>query len=283
MDTVLFPNAKLNYGLTVGSRRPDGFHRLHTIFLPLYGYYDELRIHELPGPPAIALHAHQSYNLGPQADNLVAKAYRLLLSFEPPRVEATLVKHIPIGAGLGGGSADAAFMLQHMALRCSKRVPHDLLPELALTLGSDVPFFLINRPCQASGRGELCQPIQLDLPFQWVLVATPNQRISTAQAFATLDHLRILPPEDTTQELVQDAQYPLNPKNDFWPAVLRLCPSILQLYQALKALSPAQLSLSGSGSTLYALFQGPRPAHDLEIPNATTRLLPLGQASSTQE
>ncbi len=283
MDITLYPNAKLNFGLAIGPRQSDGFHPLSTIFLPLYGYCDELHIRELPGSPSILLLLSSGGDLGNEDDNLVVRAYRLLLPFDPPCVEVTLTKRIPVGAGLGGGSADAAFMLSHMATRCAKPVPQALLPQLALQLGSDVPFFLINRPCQATGRGERCQLLPSFPPFQWVLVATPSYRVNTAQAFATLDALRLAAEQGRVGESSKPPQYPIHPHNDFWPVLQHLYPPILHIYTALQALRPDQLSLSGSGSTLYALFQGPKPSLDFTFPDATVRLLPLGPTAEMDQ
>ncbi len=179
---VSFPNCKINLGLTILRKREDGYHDLETIFYPLpvrdvleTVRADELHFHPaglpIPGDPA---------------QNLTVKAWQLLKNDFPhlPFVAIHLYKHIPIGGGLGGGSSDGAFMLQLLNNQFQLGLSPDQLMTYAVQLGSDCPFFLLNKPSLGKGRGERLEPLALDLSAYSFLIVHPGIHISTARAFS---------------------------------------------------------------------------------------------------
>jgi len=182
---IFFPHCKINLGLRILRKRADGYHDLETIFYPLPALRDALEI--IPSD-SLSLHVTGADIPGDPASNLCLKAHELLArdfpSIQP--VEIHLHKHIPTGAGLGGGSADGAFALRglnqlfHLGLNREQLLPY------AAALGSDCPFFLYDSPCVASGRGEILKPLELDLSAYRLALINPGIHVDTGWAFGQL-------------------------------------------------------------------------------------------------
>lgn len=250
---IVFPNCKINLGLRVLQKRSDNYHDLETVFFPL-PFYDVLELIPAPHVP-LSFTASGLAVAGDAADNLCVKAYELLKKDFPglPGGQLHLHKAIPAGAGLGGGSADAAFTLQLLNKRFGLALSEDALARYALELGSDCPFFMINTPCFATARGEELTPIELDLSAYRFILVNPGISIHTGEAFSAITpavpekSLRIIirQPVDTWKdELV----------NDFEPTVFQQYPAIQSIKEELYSQGAVYSSLSGSGSTVYGIF-----------------------------
>ena len=251
--------AKLNLGLHVLRRRPDGFHDLDTVFLPL-GWSDRLT-----AAPADALSLTTTDPALPtDGGNLVVRAARALAAWGGVEAGARLHldKRVPYGAGLGGGSSDAAAALRLLARLWSLDVPADALAALALGLGSDVPFFLDGRPARATGQGELLTPLlgadgaPYRCPF-WLVVAVPDVHVSTAEAY------RLVTPRDGDRPALAAAvrsndlgRWRAELVNDFQAPVEASHPEIAAVRHALEAGGADYTSLSGSGSAVFGAFKG---------------------------
>lgn len=249
---ISFPNAKINLGLYVTERREDGYHNLETIFYPL-AMNDALEV--VPAAKA-KLHLSGKAIAGDEEKNLVWKAYQLLKQQYPdivPPLDIYLHKSIPMGAGLGGGSADGAFMLRLLNDFCKLQLDDDTLAELAMQLGSDCPFFIYNKPCLAYGRGEQLHPIALDLSGYQIVLACPEVHVSTVEAFKTIT------PKPATFDLaglhrlaVEDWRGKV--QNDFEEAIFLQKPELKTIKEELYAQGAIYASMTGTGSAFYALF-----------------------------
>lgn len=251
---LVFPNAKLNLGLYVTERRPDGFHSLESVFLPL-PWADALEI--LPAsagqPTNITLTGRPIP--GDPATNLCVRAYELLQADFPhlPPAQIYLHKIVPIGAGLGGGSADAAFALKAANDLFALQLSPEALEDYARRLGSDCAFFIRNKPVLASERGDFFEQVDLNVTGLGCAVAYPNLHISTPQAFARVVPQRpkhplraaIAGPLDTWRDTIS---------NDFETALAPEFPVLADIKQQLYAAGAAYASLSGSGSAVYGLW-----------------------------
>lgn len=251
----LRPNAKVNLGLVIRGKRPDGYHEIQTVFLPA-PLRDELILMENPGlqTPAISLDGIQLN--GDPFDNLCYKAWQLLRGVCPtlPAVQIHLVKNIPAGAGLGGGSADAAFTLMGLKELFSLNVSPAQLHQLAIQLGADVPFFLENKPMLASGIGEILEPIEIDLPGE-IRLLLPDVFSDTRQAYAGLNYANTHPNLDLRQTLKQSPEtWRQDLPNDFEPSVFSRFPILARLKEQLYADGAIYASMSGSGSALFGLL-----------------------------
>lgn len=253
---LIYPNAKFNLGLRVLARRADGFHNLETIFIPLSQLVDTIEVSILPGVGEFSLAVGASPLLGDLDSNLLTRAYELLRPYRPPSCRVSLRKAIPIGAGLGGGSADGAFFLAHMAPLCEHRIPEKTLSDLALALGSDCPFFLRNRPAIGFGRGEKlfeCPPAFQGL---YLVLLTPPIHIPTAWAFS---QIRPASHSDSLSSYLSrphvDWQSAFT--NDFQPVIAKAFPVVDSLLDLLSSAGAFYTALSGTGPTVYGLFELP--------------------------
>ena len=183
---VVFPNCKINIGLRILDKRPDGFHNLETIFYPI-PLKDSLEIIRDTSPQQEIIFSQSGNQIdGVPADNLCIKAYRLLKKDFPqlPAIQMHLHKAIPLGAGLGGGSADAAFAIKLLNEKFQLNLSPDQLISYSLQLGSDCPFFIINKPCYATGRGEIMQPLTISLSGYQLVLVNPGIHVNTSWAFS---------------------------------------------------------------------------------------------------
>ncbi|GAA4042171.1 4-(cytidine 5'-diphospho)-2-C-methyl-D-erythritol kinase [Hymenobacter glaciei] len=257
---LVFPNAKLNLGLYVTQRRPDGFHSLESVFVPL-PWTDAFEM--LPTAPgqATSLTLTGRPIPGDPATNLCVRAYELLQADFPqlPSVQLYLHKIVPIGAGLGGGSADAAFALKAANELFSLSLSVEALESYARRLGSDCAFFIQNKPVLAVERGDVFEEINLNLKGTGCVVVYPNLHISTAEAYARIS------PHPPQHPLRGALAQPMNTwrhtvSNDFETALTPGHPVLDEIKQQLYAAGATYASLSGSGSAVYGLWEAGEPA-----------------------
>ena len=183
---IAFPNIKINLGLSITEKRPDGYHNLETVFYPV-ALEDALEIRTSPNADRkFTLHQHGMEIAGNPEDNLVVKAYLLMdKEFHLPPIEIHLYKHIPSGAGLGGGSSDAAFMLKLLNDHYQLGVSEEQLEVYAATLGADCAFFIKNRPIFAEGIGNIFSPVELSLNGYQIMIIKPNVLFPPGKPFQT--------------------------------------------------------------------------------------------------
>ena len=250
-----FPNAKINLGLHITRKREDGFHELETIFYPLTTMRDALEI--VPASDEGGDLTISGLPVGGDPyGNLVWRAYTALRERYPqkvPSLDIYLHKAIPMGAGLGGGSADAAVALQMINDHCEIGLNGPALEAMSLELGSDCPFFIRNTPQFATGRGEFMEPVAIDLSAYRIEVVCPKVHVSTREAFSRVApkpssfDLRSLPnvPVSEWKEVL---------RNDFEDSVFTLFPEIGAIKERLYADGAIYASMSGSGSAVYGVF-----------------------------
>ena len=255
---LILPQAKINLGLNIVERRPDGYHNLQTVFYPV-PLCDALEV--LPMDDGFPCDADCDLKLsgisveGDERNNLVVRAYRLLKDEFPqlPRVHIHLHKAIPTQAGMGGGSSDASAMLVLLNRHFQLGLSEQQLIERAARLGADCPFFILSSPAYAEGIGERLQPLALSLKGWWLAVVRPPVPVSTREAFALITprhpdaccrDVVALPVEQWQQLLV----------NDFEASVFAQHPQIGQVKEQLLRLGAVYSAMSGSGSAVFGLF-----------------------------
>ena len=284
---IAFPNAKINVGLNVVARRPDGYHDIETVFYPVL-LQDALEITLMrPLDPAqLRKRIEAGLLVQPDdvfmpfrlrrrkedipccslemtgnefpfiaADNLVVKAYLMLQQdFDLPSIDIKLHKHIPSGAGLGGGSSDCAFMITLLNRRFNLRMRDSMMERYAARLGSDCAFFISNTPSIATGRGEILNPVGLSLKGYSVLLVKPDVSVSTAEAYASLTPKQ---PEIPLAEAIRRpvAEWKDCVFNDFETTVFAKYPLLADIKRRLYSMGAVYAAMSGSGSTVYGLFR----------------------------
>ncbi|WP_321371544.1 4-(cytidine 5'-diphospho)-2-C-methyl-D-erythritol kinase [uncultured Draconibacterium sp.] len=248
---ITFPNAKINIGLNVVEKRPDGYHNLETIFYPVK-LSDALEVIEAEettfSSSGIELDATAK-------NNLVYKAYTLLArDFDLPPVKMHLHKVIPFGAGLGGGSADAAFALKMLSDYFNLDLATTILEDYAAGIGADCPFFIQNRPTFAHGIGDQFKPVNLDLSAYEIVIVKPPFSVSTPQAYQNIT------PAKPDFNLLEIEKLPIEDwkalvKNDFEKSVFPQFPEIENLKNNLYEAGAVYASMSGSGSAVFGIFR----------------------------
>ena len=266
---LCFPNCKINLGLYVTNRRDDGYHDIETVFYPL----PLLDVLEIVPAAETQLHLSGLAVSGNIADNLVWKAYQLLhknipekniplAPFAPhkasakggiPPLDIYLNKTIPMGAGLGGGSADGAYMLRLLNDYCHLSLSNEELASFAAQLGSDCPFFIYNSPQFATGRGELMTEIALNLDGYSIQLICPDVHMATATAFS------LITPKPAAYDLRQLPKLPIeqwktNISNDFEQIVFQQHPVLADIKQQLYEGGAIYAAMSGSGSVIFGIF-----------------------------
>lgn len=252
---ICFPNAKINLGLNVVQKRPDGYHNIETVFLPV-GIKDALEF--VPAPQLdLPYEWHNSGLLidAPADLNICIKALTAMRQrySQIPPLKIHLHKHIPFGAGLGGGSADGAFMLTSLNNYFNLGASDQQLMEIAASLGADCAFFIRNTPCFATGIGNLLEPIQLDLDGYHIAVVIPNVHVSTPEAYRQMTpaypavRLRdaLAAPIETWRRTVT---------NDFEAPVFDKHPIVKEIKEMMYARGALYASMSGSGSSVFGIF-----------------------------
>ena len=262
---ILYPNCKINLGLRVVRKRPDGYHDLETIFVPIYGLHDELEVTRLQ-PSAISNQfSFQQEGITVDCtpeDNLIIKCYRQMKAKYPQigPVSIRFKKNIPFGAGLGGGSSDAA----HMAIALNELfqlglTKQQLVSEVS-SLGADCAFFIYNVPCFAEGIGDKLTPIDLNLKGVRILMIKPNEGVSTKEAYSGITRhpevsgqiKSVLCQAESRSVLCQRSDLFTN---DFEATVFPKHPIIADIKKHLLDAGAFYASMSGSGSTVFGLFK----------------------------
>lgn len=287
LDRQVEAPAKINLSLRVRARRADGYHELDSLFVPL-SLSDHLHVR---CEPSTSLEIHCRCPGRPELDgdaNLAARAARRLLERcgVCARVEIAIEKRIWLAAGLGGGSSDAAAVLQVLAGALGEAAPHrEQLAALALELGADVPFFLDPRPTRAQGIGELLTPLEGLPPLQLVL-ANPAMPVSTAEVYRGLGLMpgeQRKPPDQPTRVAQDLSAIAALMVNDLEPVARRLCPRVEDLERELCRAGALAASMSGSGPTVFGVFPdeatAARAAERLARKPATLALHVVGWAS----
>lgn len=254
---LLYPNCKINLGLRITSKRPDGYHNLETVFYPVYGLCDVLEVnHSLRTDDILFEEDNHMLDVGAE-DNLVVKCYRRMKQRYPAvgGVEVHLRKRIPFGAGLGGGSSDAAHMAYALNELFQLGLSRPQLAEEVSHLGADCAFFVYNTPCYATGIGDRLRPIGVNLRGMRLVLVKPDEAVSTKEAYRGIkpEPLPHLLREEGLEEIsVADiAAF----RNDFEPSVFEAHPVIRKVKEELLRAGAVYAAMSGSGSTVFGLFQ----------------------------
>ena len=249
---ILFPPSKLNLGLQITAKRKDGFHNVQTVFyqFALKDVLEILRDDSLENGTCTFTSTGLTI---PPGENLCERAYKILnKDFSLPGVRVFLHKIIPMGAGLGGGSSDAAYTLRILNTLFDLKIGANKLMEYALELGSDCPLFIHDYPQYAEGRGEVLTEIELHLKGKFLLIINPDIHISTKEAFSTV---KPIDSKSCNKIVLQDiSTWKENLSNDFEVSVFSKYPVLKELKTKLYNLGATYAAMSGSGSTMYALF-----------------------------
>lgn len=256
-------HAKINLWLHIGPRRADGFHELCTIYQAV-AWHDRLVLEPRPGPVTLTC---TDPSVPVDGRNLVRRALealwrRLGRSGEPSGVAVHLIKRLPVGAGLGGGSADAAAALLGLVRLWQVEVSPDVVLEVAAAVGSDVPFFLVGGTALGVGRGERVRPLP-DAPRRAVVIVKPPVAVATAEAYGWLDADRAGSPGSprTAGEVEALEVWPGEIVNDLEAPVARRRPEVARIREVLAGAGAAAVGLCGSGSAVVGLFEERAAAH----------------------
>ena len=255
---ITFPNAKINLGLNIVERRPDGYHNIETVFYPI-PLTDVLEI--VPARDGeTTLRCYGNPVDCPAEKNLVMKACRLMQErYDIQPVEIHLYKHIPDGAGLGGGSSDAAHTLVMLNKMFELGISDADLAAMAATLGADCAFFVYNRPMMATGIGDVLSPLEVDLKGRTLLLVKPPVGVDTRTAYSRVAPAK--PVVDLVQTIAQPAEswYGLL-VNDFEPSVFAALPQLWLIKAQLMDAGAQYAAMSGSGSTVFGIFNSDKLA-----------------------
>jgi 4-diphosphocytidyl-2-C-methyl-D-erythritol kinase len=265
---ISFPNAKINIGLRIISKRDDGFHTIESVFYPI-PLFDMLEVVELKnwqtGKPKWQFTSYGIAVDGAAENNLCVRAYESMAAHvDLPPVDIYLYKKIPMGAGLGGGSADAAFMLKLLNDKFELQQPHTLIRQLATTLGSDCAFFTDNEPAYLWGKGHELEPFAFQLNGMWLVLLTPPVHSGTKLAYS-----KVIPRNSVSVSLKELLLQPVehwrsDVVNDFEVSVFAQFPELATYKQQLYECGADYASMSGSGSSVFGLFrQQPVLSQDL--------------------
>ena len=271
---ISFPIAKINLGLNVVEKRPDGYHNLQTVFYPV-PIKDALEVQVMdeafPSDYDCDLKVTNITIEGDEQRNLVVRAYQLLKQDFPtlPRIHTHLWKGIPTQAGMGGGSSDCAYMMLLLNQQFQLGLTDEQLIEYAAKLGADCAFFILSRPCYAEGIGEKLQPIDLSLSGYYIAVVRPDIPVPTKEAFSRIR------PHYPTQNCRETVMQPIDTWrdtliNDFEESVFALHPEIGDIKQRLYDIGATYAAMSGSGSALFGLFKKQPGSLSQAFPNMFT-------------
>ncbi len=248
---ISFPNAKINLGLQIVERLPNGYHQINSCLYPI-PWSDVLEV----VPSKKTSFTSTGITIPSGDDNIILKAYRLLKKdYALPEISIHLHKSIPIGAGMGGGSSDGAFTLKLLSEENQLFLDETTLESYAEELGSDCPFFIKNKPALASGTGTELETIPLDLSGMHLLVINPGIHISTKEAY---DNISPKPVNMDLKELLLTKDFKLWKKslvNDFEMSIFSKYPQLCEIKDMLYENGASYAAMSGSGSTMFGLFQ----------------------------
>jgi 4-diphosphocytidyl-2-C-methyl-D-erythritol kinase len=251
---ICFPNAKINIGLNVLEKREDGYHNIESIFYPI-NYCDALEAIKTEGNGKLNLTIMGEPVAGSIEDNLCTKAYNLLnAKHKLPSLNLYLLKHIPMGAGLGGGSADAAFFLKMLNQLFNLNLSTEELKLYTSQIGSDCTFFIDNKPALVGGKGDITTPVQLDLSKYYISVVYPQIHVDTKNAYS------FITPHKKPYSLKEAALSPIhswkeNIINDFEEPIFKAHPQLAEIKNCLYNEGALYASMTGSGSALYGVFE----------------------------
>ena len=273
------PIAKINLGLNVVERRPDGYHNLETIFYPV-PICDALEVFpmapQFPSAFDCDLKVTNIHIDGDEQRNLVVRAYNLLKQDFPdlPRVHAHLYKGIPTQAGMGGGSSDCGFMITLLNRQFQLGLSDEQMIAYAARLGADCAFFILNKPCYAEGIGEKLEPIDLQLKGWYLAVVRPDIPVPTKEAFSLITPQR---PQKNCRDIVMQPVETWRKEltNDFEKSVFALHPEIGAIKQRLYDLGAVYAAMSGSGSSLFGLFRDPVDLSEFNQEGTFKQIIPL--------
>lgn len=262
---ISFPNAKINLGLHITAKRKDGFHDIETCMVPI-PLFDvlEMILDKKPTWNSSGLDIP-----GEPKDNLILKAEKLLKKDFPalPNLNIHLHKNIPMGAGLGGGSADGAFALKLMNNLFDLHLDDFFLEEYAAQLGSDCPFFIENTPKIARGRGEILKPIELSLKGTYIVLINPGIHVGTKEAYTGVTPTF---PKVKLEEILKDrSRWKTELVNDFEPSIFKNHPEIEAIKSSMYSAGAFYAAMSGSGSSVFGLFD--KQPSDLEFSSSYFR------------
>ena len=262
-EMTLYPNCKINLGLRVIRKRPDGYHDLETVFVPVYGLHDELEVTKKANGERYSF-VQEGITVDCAAeDNLIIKCYERFAKkySKVGKVAIRFKKNIPFGAGLGGGSSDAA----HMAIALNELFELGLskaeLAQEVSELGADCSFFIYNKPCYAEGIGDKLVPVDLDLTGTRIVLIKPNEGVSTREAYSGITKHPEAEGQIKSLFVKHNGLYSFSPKdgsifiNDFEATVFPLHPVIADIKKRLLDAGAYYASMSGSGSTVFGLFK----------------------------
>ena len=276
---ITFPIAKINLGLNVVEKRPDGYHNLQTVFYPVR-IQDALEVFEMdadfPSPVDCDLKVTNIHIEGDEQRNLVFRAYQLLKQDFPtlPRAHVHLYKGIPTQAGMGGGSSDCGFMITLLNDAFRLGLSTQQMIDYAARLGADCPFFISSRPAYAEGIGERLQPIALDLSGWHIAVVRPAIPVPTKEAFSLITpHY----PEKNCRDIVMQPVETWRDElvNDFEKSVFALHPEIGSIKAQLYEMGAVYAAMSGSGSSVFGLFRQPVSLDAFQAEGTFKTCLPL--------
>jgi len=260
---LAFANAKINIGLNVTEKLPDGYHNIQTVFYPI-------RIHdvvEITDATATSCNVSGIDINGNPEDNICYKAFRLLQrDYNFPEQQITLLKQIPVGAGLGGGSSDAAHLIKIIDKKFNLGLSVSEMERYASALGADCAFFIENKPVYAYGRGDQFKSINLDLSAYNIVLVKPAIHVSTAEAYAGMQ------PQASEETLPELMKQPVDTwkgqvKNDFERMVFEKYPAIADVKQKVYAAGAKYAAMSGSGSSVFGIFDTTVALPELEENN----------------
>ena len=247
---ITFPNAKINLGLHITQKRKDGYHEIESCMVPI-PLCDALEM-VLDKKPSWAVSGLSIP--GDSKDNLILKAEKLLKKDYQglPSLQIHLHKHIPMGAGLGGGSADGAYALKLMNNLFDLHLDDFFLEEYAAELGSDCPFFIENTPKIIRGRGEILDPCSVSIQGSYLVLIHPGIHVGTKEAYAGVTPMQ---PKTSLEEVLADrSRWKDELVNDFEKSVFQAHPEIAQIKNSLYQAGAYYASMSGSGSSVFGLF-----------------------------
>ena len=256
---ITYPNAKINIGLNITERRPDGYHNIESVFYPI-NLQDAVEIKTIEGEEpqgGYKLKVSGTILDGTPDDNLVVKAYQLLRKdFNFPAQKIHLYKHIPVGAGLGGGSSDAAAIIKMLNEKFALGLTSEQMQNYAVQIGADCPFFINNTPVFATGIGNIFTPIEFSLHGKTIILVKPDIFVSTRDAYA------LVKPCPAAFPLTEAIKQPISEwkqiiTNDFEKSVFAKYPEIAAIKDKLYDMGAIYASMSGSGSAVYGIFDSP--------------------------
>lgn len=252
---ICFPNAKINLGLYITEKRPDGFHNIQSVFYPV-AWNDALEIIETPDAPEdFSLRLSGLPISGTVADNLLYKAYALMKEIGTlPKITVYLHKALPMGAGLGGGSSDCAFFINLLNTQFNLNLSEKQRLDIARPLGSDCAFFIKNKPIYAYEKGDVFKDIELDLSRYYIALVFPDVHSNTKEAYS------LVTPQQPHTNLLEIIRQPVGTwktilVNDFERSIFAKYPSVERTKQALYDAGALYASMSGSGSAVFGIFE----------------------------